>query len=393
MRGMAALLVVGFHAVAIWTYFGPGFPGTPLARFLDAGWIGVDFFFVLSAFLLSLPILTKPEQVKTSGFWRTYAAKRWLRIAPPYYVSILVVLVLTQQVNYLWTHSGDVALHALYAHNFSPQSTLAINPVYWTLAVEFQFYLILPAFALLFLGRRWPYALAASLGISLAWRAAFYDGSHWLQTVQSNAQLPAMIGHFALGVAAARIYQEGRAPSPRRWLAGLIASLGLIASPFLLVQRWDQPSNLWQETWLINLLMRELIAAGFAGILLLVLLRPSPMSRVLSSAPMRALGTISYSLYLVHFPIQIFLGVWVPALATGGFWLYFFSAVGAAVLGATVFYWVTERPSLWVKNLLGSPASATRKLPPSAPAGIAAARPASAPPVDARMQSSVALEG
>ncbi|TMA37498.1 MAG: acyltransferase, partial [Deltaproteobacteria bacterium] len=135
------LLVLTFHIDAnLHAPFGPPTSAVPLwLAFVRAGHSGVDLFFVLSSFLLSLPFFTAAAQGRRLNT-RGYFARRALRILPLYYSAVAVGTVvcargpgdLTRGLPYL------LFLNAL-ATPLTPWSA-----VWWSLCTEAQFYLLLP---------------------------------------------------------------------------------------------------------------------------------------------------------------------------------------------------------------------------------------------------------
>lgn len=147
LRGFAAVSVFLFHVVCVSTgYFTDGL----VVRFFNYGKYGVQFFFMISGFVITYSML-RGKYTNRSFF--TFLAKRIIRIEPPY----LVVVALTVLFLYVrqWSGMGNgtgtlpgfaqVLLHIGYLIPFSSYDWLSI--VFWTLAIEFQFYLL---FSLLF---------------------------------------------------------------------------------------------------------------------------------------------------------------------------------------------------------------------------------------------------
>lgn len=351
MRGLAALVVVGFHAIFLFPTVSGALPDGMLADVLSHGWIGVDFFFVLSGFLLSLPLVRVPGQVRHAAFWRQYMGKRWFRIAPPYFASIIVSLFLVGQLSYLVTAKRDMLLHVLYVHNLAPDSLMSINWVYWTLAIEFQFYLILPLFVLLFVRRSWPWALAACVAASVAWRAAFYSPSDAVHTFWMANQLPGFLGHFAFGIVAAKAYVEARSGLAWRRYVVPGAAISFVAVPLLSFSRgMESLQASWMGSVLASATLRPALGIGFAA-LLMWLLQGGPLVRsVLSARPLQMLGEMSYSVYLMHVPIITFLVLQTPTPTSFGAFAAYLMA--GALLGSAVFYILVERPSLRLKECL-----------------------------------------
>jgi peptidoglycan/LPS O-acetylase OafA/YrhL len=347
MRGFAALYVLGLHVVSVYAA-GRTTPGGPFQGFLIQGWIGVDFFFVLSGFLLALPLLARPESMKTPGFFRNYVSKRWWRIAPPYYISIFATLAIVNQMDYLADHPGDVLLHLGFLHAFNSYTLTSIDPVYWTLASEFQFYLVLPLFVLLLRQRTWPVSLAAMGLVTLAWRAATYHGVGTPSWVSFT--FPAFLLHFAFGVLAARAYLTGFRLPVKASLAIPTVVGALIVAPLVLL---GAPLIQGTNSLTANMVLRPLIALGFAMVIFLTCSDASLFRRIFSSRPMVVLGDQSYSLYLIHVPI-LYAVTQVPFFVHHGLWAYMAAGVVASLAGSTLFYGLVERPSLVVREWMVS---------------------------------------
>jgi peptidoglycan/LPS O-acetylase OafA/YrhL len=151
VRAIAALLVVTLHlneATGLpWNLNQNGLP-TALAVF---GRTGVDLFFVLSGFLLFLPYA---KALLFQGNWpspRTFYLRRMFRIWPGYYFSLLLILFWYQRQYLQPDHWKQLALFLTFFMDSSPQTWQKLNGPFWTLATEWQFYLILPLIAFCFL--------------------------------------------------------------------------------------------------------------------------------------------------------------------------------------------------------------------------------------------------
>jgi peptidoglycan/LPS O-acetylase OafA/YrhL len=336
MRGFAALYVLLFH---IFLYSLGTAPAPASMGFLQYGWIGVDFFFVLSGFLLSLPFLSQPRSAAAPGAWRTYVLKRWWRIAPPYYVSIIVALALSNQLDYLLRNPLDIALHLSFLHSWRLESMVTIVGVYWTLASEFQFYLLLPLFVLLLRRPSWPLTLAGLGAITMVWRAATYHptaGGSWL-----SFTLPAFLLHFAFGILAARAFVAGRR-LPLGAGGILFAIGGLIVVPLMILGTGTAQGD---GSLASNIILRPMVGLGFAALIFLTVSQPSVFQRLFASRPMHALGVRSYSLYLIHIPILDLLVRW-NEVSAHGFWVLATIGVGVSLAATVVFHLFAEKPSM-----------------------------------------------
>lgn len=358
MRGVAALLVLGFHCVLVFWLAQITFGweadafGHPLSEgFFGAGWVGVDFFFVLSGFLLSRPLLGGGTALPVWARYRVFAAKRLLRIAPPYYASFLAIYLLagwTGHPIYAMSFEG-FAVHALYLHNFFPEHQFAVSGVAWTLAVELQFYLLLPLLVLPF--RRYgPWVSVLFLAAALAFLAYAYDPADPGRTRFLVFQLPAFLGHFGFGIAAAQLHDTGHWPRAfRPDIAILASAAALIVAPAAVLgysDSFDAPNEL-----LFHALVRPAAGLAFA-IIILAALRPGSVTGLaLTWRPLLWTGEISYSLYLIHLAVGgVFLvNEWQWAFHFGLAPFMLMMSAASLVL-AWLFFHAVEKPSLRLKD-------------------------------------------
>lgn len=142
LRGVAAIAVVWFHFTQVSAEF---LPQGLLKSSGTYGWLGVDVFFVISGFIL--PYALKRAGYRPADYFQ-FVWKRVLRLDPPYLVSIAVVIVLNFASSLVPSYGGppfqfdlkQVLLHLGYLNAFFNEDWL--NIVFWTLAIEFQFYLL-----------------------------------------------------------------------------------------------------------------------------------------------------------------------------------------------------------------------------------------------------------
>jgi peptidoglycan/LPS O-acetylase OafA/YrhL len=144
LRGVAAAMVCFFHFTCGTVNFLP--EKNILVKMGTYGWTGVEIFFVISGFVIPYSMFIKNYSI--SNFF-TFLKKRVIRIEPPYLISILAVL----SMNYVSTLSPyyrgapfhldwvNIACHLAYLNAFTGGKWL--NDVYWSLAIEFQYYLII----------------------------------------------------------------------------------------------------------------------------------------------------------------------------------------------------------------------------------------------------------
>ncbi len=144
VRGLAVLMVILYHM----EYLAPrsSLWAKALLAPLRIGWAGVDLFFVLSGFLITGILLDTRE---SPNYFRSFYARRALRIFPLYYLVLSGILVLahfTSTLNYVLPVSHDRFFYFVYLNNWWPflRDTWHGNILghFWSLAVEEQFYLL-----------------------------------------------------------------------------------------------------------------------------------------------------------------------------------------------------------------------------------------------------------
>lgn len=113
---------------------------------LGNGWIGVGIFFIISGYCMGMSTARDLTNGVTLGKSARYLIKRFLRIAPAYYISIAVWYVL---INYFSlvkkpTDLFDIVTHLAFVHNLIPETVYTISGIYWSIGVEMQFYVLLP---------------------------------------------------------------------------------------------------------------------------------------------------------------------------------------------------------------------------------------------------------
>jgi peptidoglycan/LPS O-acetylase OafA/YrhL len=368
LRGVAVLWVVLFHYFVVrdGRFDDPAIAAIEAVRPLNIlvrnGYLGVDLFFLISGFLLTLPWFVRAARGAPPPSTREFYARRFWRIAPAYYVQLFVlfavVLPLLKGIAYwradLYVIAANVVAHACFVHNTTPltSSSLNINGALWTLAVEAQYYALVPLAALAFL-RSPRIALALAFATAIAWQLGARHGLHalvaferwlgtpwgWSEAVVRQlllTQLPSYLAHFALGILAGRAWLRWRerplaAGQRHALLAATLAALAL-----LYVVYGHLGPILGDITWLVVPL-----AFGLAFFTL------AASDRIvahpfLGRGPLAFLGRVSYSAYLYHLLVLALWNAYMPTLG----WLSLPLFLAVVVTIAWISWRWVERPFL-----------------------------------------------
>lgn len=107
---------------------------------------GVELFFTISGFVISLPFFIKIKSKNNNILTRGYFIKRLRRIEPPFIISLVIIYILSLASNrFSFIDSIDNFIATLfYVHKFIYAEWSIINPVSWSLETEIQFYIIIP---------------------------------------------------------------------------------------------------------------------------------------------------------------------------------------------------------------------------------------------------------
>lgn len=268
--------------------------------FSSMGWLGVNLFLVLSGFCLFLPLVRRNDPRQISLNLRDFAWRRAHRILPPYYIALLVLVILESVpvlhlTPLVWGDGKavkDVLLHLFMLHNFQPDTIDSINIVFWSLALESQLYIVFPLVVLS--GRKIGMVptLAVALAVSLA--CQFLLSQHvglappYVSTLYRS--VPSRGFEFVAGMMAAALVARPHAHQTR-----LAAALALFLLPF----------GVWYALQSVGVavLLSQTWGVIFACLLILGSRVPEGWFRHSGLATLTFLGTISYSVYLVHAPL------------------------------------------------------------------------------------------
>lgn len=339
MRAIAALGVICWHYVN--TYRTAPF-GHVLAPFYGRGLLMVDFFFVLSGFVLA------------QAFWNdrrspTFIANIGTRLARVYPLHLVMLCVVASLQRYLtrclgaapFTYPHNDAYH--FALNLALlnasglQEGFSFNAPSWSISTEFLINVLF--LSIITLPRRWARASMAVVAcIAIAVTAERGPISMGKVLGLIDHELIRTASGFFIGVGAHAVHTRLRERGPAViWDAVAILVAASVAY-YLSSHHWYRAGD---------------VVTCFVGfpILILAVIRSSFVRLLLRLRPLVYLGEISYSIYLVHFPLMLAIHVWSTATATAlpvdSRW-YFASLIVAVILVASVTYRCIETPGKWL---------------------------------------------
>ncbi|MER7459734.1 acyltransferase [Micromonospora sp. NPDC126480] len=286
LRWIAALLVFGFHAGTMGIVAEPAYKAV-VDRAFTLGLSGVQFFFILSGFVLVWSY--RPGEAK-----RTFLRRRIAKIYPNHVVmfvaALLVAYAFADPVN---PRAALENLLLVQAWDPTPGVFYSINTVSWSLSCELFFYACLP-FALPLIrrlpaGALWGVVVAVPLLILALWpaQALVPEESRWWFT---QIFPPVRSLEFWMGVAAAELLRRGRWRGPRLGLATVFFVVTwVVAGGWIRAELW---AALLSAAYV--LVIAAAADADVAG-------RRTPWR----SRPMVWLGEVSFAFYLVHVLVMV----------------------------------------------------------------------------------------
>ncbi|WP_166405840.1 acyltransferase family protein [Pseudomonas sp. AU8050] len=318
LRAIAVTAVIIFHACKTW---------------LPSGFVGVDVFFVISGYIVTSLIIDGQKKFH----WRDFFLSRIKRILPAYIVMVAFVTIVSSLLFLdndfeFYKKSMEYSLVFLsnlyfsdFGNYFGPGAYELPLLHTWSLAIEMQFYILLPVLIWL-VPRRWlPWVMGMICALLLTysqWRLGLQDSQRVVYYALFSRAPEFMIGAL---VAVAKIGSDwsNRANSFAGWV-GLIS----LFVCFMAIDENHFPG-------LISLVPTVATA-------LLIASRKGFISQLLSTSALVWIGALSYSLYLWHWPILAFMRYYHGRYDLPGLWLLGF------ILITFLLSWLSYR---WVETL------------------------------------------
>jgi len=278
-----------------------------LSRLLLSGNTGVVLFFILSGFLIAIPLWSNPPSTRATATLRNYFTKRLARIVPAYYLCLTVLVVASQ--NWISTSQfQDTCLHYLFLNNWTDATFYSISSPFWTIAEQAQFYVAFALVVGLAARLRWltdkrlltlfSVLCLTSLIAHVLVVMIVEQSSAGSSGPAVNRSLLAHLPIFLLGVLTAWLFVNRTRflPGPKHWswdivlLLSAVFVLAILATP--LDDLFQIPHGRYHLPYVPALVALTIVAVPLSTTGL----------RILDFAPFRLLGVISYGIYVYHLP-------------------------------------------------------------------------------------------
>lgn len=350
IRAFAVLAVIAFHA------------GLKPAT---GGWLGVDIFFVLSGYLITLILLrehARTGDVSLRGFW----VRRLLRLYPALVVTLLAGLVFFKTLGDGGTFVGylkTAAAAGFYVENFVwgyGDDELGRLGHTWSLAVEMQFYLVWPLVLIWLLRRRQNLVAWITGGIVISYGlfvlqsdaappgvARFPEAYYLPWTRAFELLLGALVAVLLARRARAATAHQHAGPGGH-WIGWAIG----LAFGVVLLGAWTDSIFMRPEAIVWESPAAALLTAAL--ILHLDRVRTAGVGRLLAWRPAAWLGQVSYGVYLLHLPVIVVLADKAGFVRDSAGEIeakaMFLVALPITLALAAISYYTVERPALRLKD-------------------------------------------
>lgn len=363
VRGLAVLMVFTYHAFVLGNinkleFFNGKIDLTFLI--LGGGEFGVTLFFVLSGFLLFIYFGKNYYEGKKINIYE-YFKRRIFRIIPLYYLSILLIVTLYQPY-FITSINGikHIIYHLLFIHNFTIDTHGSINGVYWTLAIEMQFYLLLPFIAQFFYGKKNLISAPIFIIISIIYRIfifyniglfgkpVIHNGVNWSIFIFSR-QLPGCLDAFVLGITICNIwlyYKNNDKKSILQKYSRILIIISLVSFLILLKVYSDYQIYL-HDNRIISFFFYTIIAINFSILILGAAF--SNEKTILNNKFLRKVGILGYGIYIWHLIImQVIMNNnnYLANLSNPNFRFIILILLSGiiTIIYSYIFYWLVEIP-------------------------------------------------
>jgi peptidoglycan/LPS O-acetylase OafA/YrhL len=308
LRGLAVLMVLFSHLS------NAGLHVAPFLHLQGIGRYGVFLFFALSSFLLSVQFFSKPAgDLVHPRLWLCYFVRRLLRIAPLFSLIVVLSTLLTTR------YGADFVVSLNWIEARRHLLLMAGKSIFWTVPVECRYYLLLPLLVLLSV----LFARKTSMGIVFFLLLLLLAAIEWpaSTSVINGIALGPYLPVFLSGTLAAFVYvrflpYQETVSMPWKYLFEITAVLCLVAVGCTVPQYW---AYLAGKAVHFDHFHRAYLLYGPVWSLFIVshLSGTGHVRYFLELMPLRFIGFISFSIYLWHFPIILYVKRYMPTLSAG----------------------------------------------------------------------------
>ncbi|WP_083743181.1 acyltransferase [Pseudomonas sp. KK4] len=328
LRFFAALLVAAYHF-----HGGPALVASlnPLTVFVKEGETGVSLFMVLSGFILT--VIASGKELD----YKKFVYNRFIRIYPLYLTMIFLAAYASNRTVDFLQFLQLISPVANVGHFMGSTKF----PHLWTIAVEFQFYLIFPFFVgfLAKYGARYIFGVVL-LALSVRTMLFIRD------TTVIDAAYSTIVGRidqFCVGMMMALIFRTRSRlfSSPIALIISLVgAYLWFVFFSKITLGGYYGEASAYNPIWIISPTIEALV---WAGVALAYLQQKWQMPRFLDTS-LCYLGGISFSMYAWHFPIVQLFGRLTPELSVSWYWSFLFVVLPAIIAVSSLSYYIIEKP-------------------------------------------------
>ena len=352
LRGLSCLGVLLYHVrVDLWIGWWriTSYPQEYSSFAKATAWISIPtpfmgyavlLFFLISGFCIHYP--------NTSGNirpnWKTYLVRRFWRIYPAYFAALLLTACISYLCLILWgDKTWDVSKIfrvATLTQNYPPgDGQFLSNPSLWTIPLEIEFYLLYPLAFLFFASKRSSILMLIALGISVISIFLNYQGYDWLSFTAIFLWPTWLIGAWI-----AQLFRDQKLGKIK--LSYLLPLTGLTLVVALMSRYYNWVSEIQYASW----------TAFYSLFLIFSLSFPKLLNRMIGFRLMKLIswiGKISFSLYLVHFPLFKLFGYLHREIfleKPANFLISLFYLLPVILLAWLFFRWVEDPIHQWSKK-------------------------------------------
>jgi peptidoglycan/LPS O-acetylase OafA/YrhL len=307
LRGVAILLVVAWHYLPGIVSDGPPRVLALANSAIRFAWSGVDLFFVLSGFLIGGVLLDHRE---SRNYFGTFYFRRAYRILPVYAATIVAFLAFSHSrrfhpVSWLFDQPMPMWSYLTFTQNYAMAKAGSFGAIWlgmtWSLAIEEQFYAVLPLIVWVVPRRILSLVLGAmTLAAPITRGLLFAVDPHWSSACYM--WMPARADALMLGVLAAVALRRPEFQALVSRKRGLVhGALAVLALAIIGMARMHE--TVFSPR--MALYGYSVLAAFYMVALVLAVTAPEgeAIGRLLRVRPLRYAGTLAYSTYLIHLPL------------------------------------------------------------------------------------------